>query len=100
MLQVSGVVDGVYALGGGGEQREGVLAQAEAAAKEQAVQAGADPDTCQVGLTDVPTALSEVGRLDLRASPNSSEDFKCECICIGQKIRIRHLCDHTPICQR
>lgn len=99
MLQVSGVVDRVYALGGGGEQREGVLAQAEAAAKEQAVQAGADPDTCQVGLTDVPTALSEGGRLDLRALP-PSEIFKCECICIGQKTRIRHLCDHTPICQR
>ncbi len=48
LWQVSGVVDGVYALGGGGEHRARVLAEAEAAAKAQAVAAGAHPDTCQV----------------------------------------------------
>lgn len=47
-LQVSGEVDGVFALGTGAEQRATVLAQAEADAKAQAVRAGADPDRCQV----------------------------------------------------
>lgn len=48
MRQVSGVVDGVYSLGGGPEQRAAVLADAEAAAKAQAIKAGADPHRCQV----------------------------------------------------
>ncbi len=45
---MSGVVDGVYSLGGGPEQRAAVLADVEAAAKAQAIKAGADPDCCQV----------------------------------------------------
>ena len=73
MRQVSGVVDGVYALGGGAEQRQGILDQAEAAAKEQAVQAGADPDTCQVGVSTLLKALTEGGWLTLVAFPHSSE---------------------------
>lgn len=46
--QVSGVVDGVFAFGPGGEQRGSIVAEAEAAAVEKAVQAGANPSSCQV----------------------------------------------------
>ena len=55
--QVSGVVDGVYALGSGGEQRGSVLESLEAEAMQRAVQAGADPEKCQtVTKEEIPLA--------------------------------------------
>ncbi|EIE25109.1 DUF917-domain-containing protein [Coccomyxa subellipsoidea C-169] len=67
--QVSGMVDGVYALGGGGEHRARVLAEAEAAAKAQAVAAGAHSDTCQTVVKDeIPLAYvpGGVARVHIR----------------------------------
>ncbi|BDA41353.1 probable D-/L-hydantoinase subunit A at N-terminal half [Coccomyxa sp. Obi] len=67
--QVSGVVDGVYSLGGGPEQRASVLADAEAAAKAQAIKAGADPQRCQTVIKEeIPLAYlpGGVARVHIR----------------------------------
>jgi hypothetical protein len=52
--QVSGVVDGVYALGNG-DERLNLLLKLEVEAKKKAIQAGADLEYCQV-LTCVPAS--------------------------------------------
>ena len=52
--QVSGMVDGIFAFGPGGEQRRSIVAEAEAAAVQKAVRAGADPASCQVAPGQLP----------------------------------------------
>ena len=47
-MQVSGTMDGVFEMGTGGEKRSQKLAEAEAAARAKAVQAGAHPSSCKV----------------------------------------------------
>ena len=47
-MQVSGVVDSVYQMGSDGQHRTRVLAEAEEAATDKAVAAGADRGSCQV----------------------------------------------------
>jgi hypothetical protein len=48
--QVSGSVDGVFAVGVSGAMRATVMAEAEVAARLKAVAAGADPATCEARL--------------------------------------------------
>ena len=75
LAQVSGSVDGVFQMGSEGQHRAGKLAEATAAAHDKAVEAGASPSSCQVGLPCAPELCIHSEEFGLRPGPEACTTF-------------------------
>ena len=83
-LQVSGAVDGVFEMGSEGQKRSACLAEAQASAHAKAVQAGADPSTCQARIPTPPLPPPPPPPLFQAATPEGHKPrYADPCLCFS-----------------